>query len=77
LEEYAHTGMLQTMTTVTSKLLTEIYSQKEGSFKFEMMYMPMDSGTFHNDMFAEVVTALLAFSLLSAANIATGVLSTI
>ena len=76
LAQYAHTGMLQTMTTVTSKLLTEIYSQKEGSFKFEMMYMPMDSGTFHNDMFAEVIAALLAFSLLSAANIATRVLST-
>ena len=37
LEQYAYSGMLQTMTTVTSKLLTQVYDLEEGSFKFELM----------------------------------------
>jgi len=46
LEQYAYTGFLQTMTTVTSKLLSKVYGLSEDDFKFELLYMPMDSGTF-------------------------------
>ena len=66
--------MLQTMTTVTSKLLSEVYQVPADSFKFEMMYMPMDSGTFQNDMFAEILTTLLAFAFLAVASLATRML---
>ena len=45
-------------------------------FKFEVMYMPMNSGTFYNDMFGEVLTALLAFSFFAAASISTRTLKT-
>lgn len=63
------------MTTVTSKLLTQVYDLEEGSFKFELMYMPMDSKEFHNDMYAEVVNGLMAFTLLTIANLATRILN--
>ena len=69
--------MLQTMKTVTSKLLSEVYQVPADSFKFEMMYMPMDSGTFQNDNFAEVLTALLAFTCLAVANVPTRILQLI
>ena len=58
------------MTTVTSKLLTQVYNMPEDSFKFELMYMPMDSGIFRNDMYAEVVNSLMVFTLMTIANIA-------
>lgn len=46
------------MTTVTAKILTEVYGLAADSFKFEILYMPMDSGEFKNDLYAEVVFSL-------------------
>ena len=68
--------MLQTYTTAASKILTDVYSVPADSFKFDLMYMPMNSGMFRNDMYSEVCYAVLGFALLAVVKIVTRVTST-
>ena len=56
LPEFALTGFYQTMTSVTNKILSEVYDKTD--YNFQLMYMPMDSEPFYNDLFAEVLTAV-------------------
>ena len=49
------------MTSVTDKILTEVYGST--SHSIQMLYMPMNSVEFENDGFAEVVGALIPMSL--------------
>ena len=49
------------MTSVTDKILTEVYGST--SHRIQMLYMPMNSVEFENDGFAEVVGALIPMSL--------------
>lgn len=65
------------MTTVTAKILTEVYGLAADSFKFEILYMPMDSGEFKNDLYAEVVFSLAAFTMLAIANIGSRFISSL
>ena len=62
------------MTTVTGKVLSEVYGKDESSFDLQLMYMPMNSKTFHNDAFAEVITSVMAFMLLALANLGSSVM---
>jgi len=50
------------MSTVTSKIISEEYNISD--FKFELMYMPMNSIEFENDLYAEVCLDVLGFALL-------------
>ena len=61
IEQYAKTGFLQAMTTVASKIISQVYGVDD--FKFQLMYMPMDSKSFYNDNFAEVVGSLIPFMI--------------
>ena len=54
---YANAGFLQTMTTVTNKIISEVY--KKDSYAFQLMYMPMNSKPFYNDNYSEVVGTIL------------------
>ncbi len=51
------------MTTVTQKIISKVYEVDESKFDIQMMYMPMNTPIFHNDLFAEVVGALAAFTI--------------
>lgn len=74
LEEYAWTGMMQIMTTATKKVLTDAYGISADDFRIDMMYMPMNTVEFQNDLFSEVVTALGSFTMLAVANLGPRVL---
>ena len=55
------------MTTVTNKILTEVYGKQPS---IQMLYMPMDSlKEFENDNFAEVVGALIPMCIFVMINI--------
>ena len=68
--------MLQTFTTAASKILTDVYNVPADSFKFDLMYMPMNSNVFRNDLYAEVCYAVLGFTMLALSKIATRFTST-
>jgi len=51
------------MTTATQKILTQVYQVDPANFSFELMYMPMDSNVFRNDVYAEVCAVIGAFAL--------------
>ena len=46
------------MTSVTNKIISDA-EDYTGDYKFQLMYMPMNTPIFHNDGFSEVVGSLL------------------
>ena len=65
--QYASTGFLQAMTSVTNKILSEVYGSD--SHSIQMLYMPMNSGEFQNDGYSEVIGALIPITIFSFINL--------
>lgn len=63
MEEYSNTGFLQAMTSVTQKIISKVYGVDESKFSFELMYMPMNTGPFYNNLYSEVIGALTTFTV--------------
>lgn len=57
------------MTTTTSKILTEVYEVND--FNFQVLYMPLDTGIFHNDGFVKVLAAMLPIAFVAIIKLAT------
>ena len=55
------------MTSVTNKVLSEVYGSD--SHSIQMMYMPMNSGEFENDGYSEVVGALIPITIFTMINL--------
>ena len=63
------------MTSFTSRIIRQVYGFAEDSYKFQLMYMPMDTEVFHNDNFSEVVGSLLPIIFLTLAKLANQTIS--
>ena len=50
-------GFFQLMTSVTSKIISEAYGVT--NYNFQVMYMPMNTGIYHEDGFGRVIAAML------------------
>ena len=51
------------MTTVASKIISEVYNVPAEDYDFQLMYMPMNTQPFHNDFFWEVLGTMISFVL--------------
>lgn len=64
------------MTTITQKIISKVYEVDESKFDIQMMYMPMNTPVFRNDLFAEVVSALASFTIYAFVIIANKIIAT-
>ena len=65
------------MTSVTNKVISEVYKIPQDDYNFQLMYMPMDTGIFYNDFFWEVIGAMLPIVYLSIVKLSLSTISTI
>lgn len=70
-------GLLQTMTSVTNKVISEVYKVPADSYNFQLMYMPMDTSTFHNDFYWEYIGATMPIVYLAVVKLSQSIISTI
>lgn len=63
------------MTTVTSKIISEVYGVSKEDYSIQMMYMPMNSKSFENNNFAEVIATLIPFTLYASVKLASRIIS--
>ena len=43
------------MTSVTNNIIKEVYKVPQDDYNFQVMYMPMDTPIFHNDVFGILI----------------------
>ena len=70
-------GLLQAMTTVTNKVISEVYAVPPTTYNFQVMYMPMNTGTFHNDFYYEYIGSTLVVVYFAILKLSDSVISTI
>ena len=58
-------GLLQVMTSVTNKIISEVYEVPAENYNFQIMYMPMDTNLFHNDFYWEYIGSSMPVVYLS------------
>ena len=62
---------MQTMTVATDKILGLVMEEDPEPYSFQLMYMPMNSQTFYNDAYAEVLAVLLTLTTFVFVNVIT------
>ena len=70
-------GFLQAMTSVTNKVISEVYKIPAESYNFQIMYLPMNTSVFHNDFYWEYIGATLPIVYLAVVKLSSSIISTI
>ena len=68
-------GLFQIMTSFTNKIISQVYGNSEDSYKFQLMYMPLDSGVYHDDGWTAVIGSLLPVIFLTISRLANQTIS--
>ena len=70
-------GFLQVMTSVTNKVISEVYKVPIDDYNFQVLYMPMDTSMFHNDFYFAYIGSVMPIVYLSIVKLSQSILSTI
>ena len=70
-------GFLQAMTSVTNKIISEVYKIPTDSYNFQIMYMPMNTSVFHNDFYWEYIGATLPVVYLAVVKLSNSIISAV
>ena len=70
-------GFLQVMTSVTNKIISEVYNVPTENYNFQVLYMPMDTSMFHNDFYWAYIGASMPIVYLSIVKLSQSIISTI
>ena len=65
------------MTSVTNKVISEVYKVPTEDYNFQIMYMPMDTSPFHNDFYWEYIGATMPIVYLAVVKLSQSLVSTI
>ena len=65
------------MTSVTNKVISEVYKVPTDDYNFQVLYMPMDTSMFHNDFYFSYIGSLMPIVYLSIVKLSQSILSTI